>query len=38
MTPDWQFLAVVYADSEDAIRLISARQATRQERRSYEDQ
>ncbi|MDP2601529.1 MAG: BrnT family toxin [Deltaproteobacteria bacterium] len=38
MTPDWQFLVVIYAESAEAIRLISARQATRQERQSYEDQ
>jgi uncharacterized protein len=38
MTHDWQFLVVIYAESADAIRLISARQATRQERQSYEDQ
>ena len=29
-------LVVVHADREDVVRLISARRATRQERRSYE--
>jgi uncharacterized DUF497 family protein len=31
-------LAVMFTDREEVIRLISARKATRQERKSYEDQ
>jgi uncharacterized DUF497 family protein len=38
MTTGWQFLVVVYVDWEDGIRVISARRASREERRSYEDQ
>ena len=32
-----RFLAVMFADRGDAIRLISARRATRRERREYEE-
>ena len=32
-----RLLAVVHTDREDRIRLISARQATRKERRTYEE-
>ena len=32
-----RFLAVMFADRRDAIRLISARRATRRERREYEE-
>jgi len=38
MTESWQFLYVVYTLRNDAIRLISARPATRQERKTYETQ
>jgi uncharacterized DUF497 family protein len=31
-------LAVMFTDREEVIRLISARKATRQERKNYEDQ
>lgn len=33
-----RFLVVVHADRGDAIRLISARRATRRERRTYEQE
>ncbi|MEZ4869998.1 MAG: BrnT family toxin [Caldilineaceae bacterium] len=38
MTEDWQVLYVVYTLRPDAIRIISARRATRQQRKSYETQ
>lgn len=38
MTASWQLLYVVYTLRNDAIRLISARPATRQERKTYETQ
>ncbi len=31
-----EFLVIVHADREDAVRIISARKATRRERRDYE--
>jgi len=34
---DEHLLAVMYADRGEAIRIISARRATRRERRSYEE-
>lgn len=37
MTREWKLLVVVYTRREDFIRLISARAATAQERRTYED-
>jgi uncharacterized DUF497 family protein len=37
MTTDWRLLLVVYLEQKDAFRLISARPATRGERRAYED-
>lgn len=37
MTGAWQLLIVAYADRRDAIRLISVRPATPEERRAYED-
>ena len=37
MTTDWRLLLVVYLEQKDAFRLISARPATREERRAYED-
>jgi len=37
MNVQWQVLLVVYADWKDAIRLISARPATAEERQAYED-
>jgi uncharacterized DUF497 family protein len=33
----WRLLVVVYTDRGDRVRLISARSATRSERRNYED-
>jgi uncharacterized DUF497 family protein len=33
----WRLLVVVYTDRGDRVRLISARTATRSERRNYED-
>jgi uncharacterized protein len=33
----WRLLVVVYTDRGDVVRLISARPATRSERRNYED-
>jgi uncharacterized DUF497 family protein len=38
MTGGWELLVVVYVEQRDSIRLISAHPATRQERRTYEDQ
>ena len=38
MTENWQLLYVVYTLRNDTIRLISARPATRQERKMYETQ
>lgn len=38
MTVNWQLLYVVYTLREDAIRLVSARPVTRQERKEYENQ
>lgn len=35
---DWQLLYVVYVERADAFRNISARSATRPERKTYEDQ
>ncbi len=32
-----RFLTVIYTEREDTIRLISARKATRPERREYDD-
>lgn len=32
----WRLLVVVYTDREDRVRLISARPATRSERKQYE--
>jgi uncharacterized DUF497 family protein len=37
MTRGWQTLVVVYTFRTDRIRLISARPATSQEKRAYED-
>lgn len=37
MTEGWSLLVVVYTFREEAIRVISARPATSQERRCYED-
>ena len=37
MAADWQLLIVVYLERKAAIRLISARPATSEERRTYED-
>ena len=37
MTTDWRLLPVVYLEQTDALRLISARAVTREERRGYED-
>jgi uncharacterized protein len=37
MTRGWQLLVVVYTFRTDRIRIISARPATSQERRAYED-
>jgi len=36
LSEDRRLLAVMYADREDVIRIISARLATRHERREYE--
>ena len=36
MTEDWTLLVVVYALREQSIRIISARPATPQERKTYE--
>lgn len=33
----WNFLVVAHADSETSVRLISARRATRSERKQYEE-
>jgi hypothetical protein len=38
MTRDWRVVLVVYVMRADRVRLISARDATRTERKSYEDQ
>ena len=38
MTTDWCVLVVVYGELDDAMRLISARPATRRERQTYESQ
>ncbi|HIP70773.1 MAG TPA: BrnT family toxin, partial [Anaerolineae bacterium] len=37
MTADWQFLFLAYVWRGDTIRLISARRATRYQRKSYEN-
>ncbi len=37
LTEDWQFLYVVFVERGDAFRIVSARRATRAERRHYED-
>ena len=37
MTSDRRLLLLVYLEREDAFRLISARRATREEKRAYED-
>ena len=38
LTAGWELLVVVYVDRGDSIRVISARSATRKERRAYENQ
>jgi len=38
MTENWRLLYVVYVLREDMIRIISARKATKSERRWYENQ
>jgi uncharacterized DUF497 family protein len=38
MTGDWKLLKVIYVFSPAAVRLISARTVTIQERRNYEEQ
>ena len=38
MTVSWLLLYVVYAEHDDAIRIISARHAEKTERREYENQ
>lgn len=38
MTQDWQVILVVYVMRSDRVRLISARVATGEERRLYENQ
>ena len=38
LTRDWQLLYVVFVERADAFRIISARSATRPERKTYEDQ
>ena len=38
LTRDWQLLLVVFVEREETFRIISARRATRMERRLYEDQ
>ena len=38
MTADWQVLYVVFVERDNAIRTISARPVTRQERLQYENQ
>ena len=38
MTENWRLLQVVYVLREDVIRIISARKATKYERRWYENQ
>jgi hypothetical protein len=37
ITTDWQLLLVVHVERKNAIRLISARPVTPEERREYED-
>ncbi|HEX7581342.1 MAG TPA: BrnT family toxin [Thermoanaerobaculia bacterium] len=37
LTPSWQLLYVAFALREDSVRIISARPATRLERKRYED-
>ena len=37
MTVAWQLLFVVYVERSESVRIISARQATSAERKSYED-
>jgi uncharacterized DUF497 family protein len=37
MTADWQLLIVAHVERGDAVRVISARPATSEERRKYED-
>ncbi len=34
----WRLLVVIYSDRENRVRLISARPATRSERRKYESE
>lgn len=38
MTADWTLVAVVYVFRDEAVRIISARSATRPERKAYENQ
>jgi hypothetical protein len=38
MTENWRLLHVVYVSREDMVRIISARRATKSERRWYENQ
>ena len=38
LTRDWQLLYVVFVEREETFRIISARSATRPERKTYEDQ
>lgn len=38
LTEGWELLFVVFVERNDVFRIISARPATRQERRTYEDQ
>lgn len=38
MTKTWALLVMVYTLRADSVRIISARRATAQERRTYEDQ
>jgi uncharacterized DUF497 family protein len=37
LSQDQRLLAVMYVDRDEAIRIISARRATRRERRTYEE-
>lgn len=38
LTEDWQLLCVAFVERGDVFRIVSARRATRAERRVYEDQ
>ncbi len=38
LTLDWRLLFIVYVMRGDAVRIISAREATKPERKLYEDQ